>query len=150
VRSRQSFSDLSRQTEVTMLVESSQLFDLPLPGEKTAGFTVTFGEPTDGGFRKIILPVRLEIPLDELTLLPTRDGYSAQLELRVAATDNRGDRADIPVIPVEVRAEEGAESGDAFVFEVGLKLRRRPHRLLLSLHDPASGSILSKRVDFSL
>lgn len=148
VRSRRSFSDLSRQTEVTMLVESSQLFDLPMPGEK-ADLVVTLGEPTKGGYRKVILPVRLEIPLDDVTLLPTRDGYAGKLELRIAATDDRGDRADIPVIPIAVRGEE-LEPGDSFVYEVGLKLRRRPHRLLLSLHDPASGTILSKRLDFSL
>ena len=148
VRSRESFSDLSRQTEVTMLVESSQLFDLPLPGESRE-LGVAFGEPAKGGFRKVIVPLKLEIPLDRITLLPTAEGFAARLELRVAATDDRGNRADIPVLPVELRADPDGEEIFAEV-EIGLKLRRRPHKLLVSLHEPVSGNLMSKRVALSL
>ena len=148
VRSRESFSDLSRQTEVTMLVESSQLFDLPAPGEDRA-LGVSFGEPAKGGFRKVIVPLKLEIPLDQVTLLPTADGFSARLELRVAATDDRGNRADIPVLPVELRSgPDGRE--DVAVVEIPLKLRRRPHKMLVSLHEPVSGHLISKRVALTL
>ena len=148
VRSRESFSDLSRQTEVTMLVESSQLFDLPLPDESRE-LGVTFGEPAKGGFRKVIVPLRLEIPLTEVTLLPTAEGFFARLELRVAVTDDRGNRADIPVIPVELRIDPRSEE-DFAVYEVALKLRRRPHRMLVSLHQPVSGNLISKRIALTL
>ena len=148
VRSRNTFSDLSRQTEVTMLVESAQLFDLPVPGEDRP-LGVTLGEPQKGGFRKVLVPLKLEIPLDQVTLLPYGDGYVAQLELRLAVTDDRGYRADIPVVSIELKGTSAAV-GEVSVFETSLKLRRRPHRLLISLHDPASGNVLSKRVDFSI
>ncbi len=148
VRSRESFSDLSRQTEVTMLVESSQLFDLPLPGESHE-LGVAFGEPAKGGFRKVIVPLKLLIPLDQVTLLPTADGFVAQLELRVAVTDDQGNRADIPVVPVELRSDAGGEAEYA-TFELPLKLRRRPHKMLVSLHEPASGNLITKRVALTL
>lgn len=148
VRSRESFSDLSRQTEVTMLVESSQLFDLPVPGENRE-LGIEFGEPAKGGFRRVIVPLKLEIPLDQVTLLPTAEGFVAQLELRVAATDDQGKRADIPVVPVELRS--GADGEAAFAtFELSLKLRRRPHKLLVSLHEPVSGNLMTKRVALTL
>ncbi len=148
VRSRESFSDLSRQTEVTMLVESSQLFDLPVPGENRE-LGVAFGEPAKGGFRKVIVPLKLEIPLDQVTLLPTAGGFVAQLELRVAATDDQGNRADMPVVPVELRADAGGEAAFA-TFELALKFRRRPHKVLVSLHEPASGNLLTRRVALTL
>lgn len=149
VRARKDFSDLSRQTEVTMLVESAHLFDLPAPGEGTAAspsFAVAVGEPQKGGFRKVVVPVRLEIPVDRVTFLPGPDGAVARLELRVAATDDRGSSADIPVVPVELRESDG----ETAAFEFSMKLRRRPHRLLISLHDPASGAILTERLAVDL
>ena len=148
VRSRESFSDLSRRTEVTMLVESSQLFDLPLPGEDR-DLGVDFGEPAKAGFRKVIVPLKLEIPLDQITLLPTASGFAARLELRVAATDDRGNRADIPVLPVELRTGADGEA-EVAVVEIALKLRRRPHTMVVSLHEPASGGLISKRVELTL
>ena len=149
VRSRDSFSDLSRQTEVSMLLESAQIFDLPIPGEDRP-FDVTFGEPENSGRRKVVVPMKLEIPLDQLTLLPYQDGYAAQLELRLAVTDDRGTRAGIPVMQLELRRKALAQAGESAIFEVPLKLRRRPHRLLVSLHDPTSGQLMSQRVGLEL
>ena len=147
VRNRTSFSDLSRQTETSMLVESAQLFDLPLPG---GSLSVLFGEPVKAGYKKVHLPVRLEIPLDQITIVPDSGGYSAQLELRVAATDEDGDTAPIGIFPVEVRGDEPPTPRGTAAFETQLKLRRKPHRLLISVFDPASGNMVSKRMAVSL
>ena len=147
-RTRDSFSDLSVQSEITMMVESAQRFDLGLPGQGSLG--VSFGQPTKAGFKKVALPLRLEIPLDQIRLLPVAGGYSAKLELRVAATDDDGGSADIPIVPVELRAEDTPAEGGVAVFETQLKLRSKPHRLLLSLYDPASGKLFSERVELAL
>lgn len=144
VRTREGFSDLSRQTEVTMLVESAQLFELPLPGQSLA---VNVGQPSKAGYKKVLLPIELTIPFDQLTLLPGPDGAVASLELRVAATDDDGRRADIPVIPLQL-IRQGDET--AAVYTTQLKLRQKPHRLLVSLYDPASGDVISKRFEISL
>ncbi|MEM7350548.1 MAG: VWA domain-containing protein [Acidobacteriota bacterium] len=148
VRSRDGYADLSRESEVTMLVESAQLFDLPLLGDMS--LSVELGEPTGAGFRKVLLPVRLEVPLDEVTLLPESQGVGAELEMRVAATDKNGDRADVSVVPIVVSGTGKAASGQVAILETQLKLRREPHRLLISLYDPASGNMMSKRLDVSL
>ncbi|MCP3963554.1 MAG: VWA domain-containing protein [bacterium] len=148
VRSRDGFADLSRDSELTMMVESAQLFDLPLLGE--SNLAVSFGEPTGAGFKKVLLPVRVEIPLDYVTLLAESGGLAGELEMRVAAIDEGGDRADISMVPVAIRGTESSASGQVAVFETQLKLRRQPHRLLISLYDPPSGNMLSKRVEVSL
>jgi VWFA-related protein len=147
-RHRGSFSDLSRQSEVTMLVESAQLFDLPVPGQ--GSFAVSFGEPAKAGYNKVVVPLRLEIPLDRVTVFPAGPGYTADLELRVAATDTSGAWAEIPVVPVEIRGEGAPGDGEVAVFETSLKLRSKTHRLLLSLYDPPSGNVLSQRLELTL
>ncbi len=146
MRSRKSFSDLSPQTEMTMLIESAQLFDLSLPGAEQP-LAVVLGEPGKAGYRRVLVPIELTIPLDQLTLFPDSEGFVARIDLRVAATDDRGDRADIPVIPIELRLAS-ADPGGAVVYETSLRMRRRPHKLLISLHDPASGNVMSKRLTF--
>lgn len=146
-RTRTSYSDLSRQTEITMLVESAQLFDLPLPAQGELG--VALGTP-EADKRRLVVPVKLEIPMDKITMLRGQEGFTARLELRVAATDDRGDRAEIPVLPFELRGDEAPGAGQTVVYETSLKLRRRPHELLISLYDTVSGTILSQRVDLVL
>lgn len=148
VRTRESFSDLSPRTEITMLVESAQLFDAPLPAEEEVN--VAFGEPRNAGRNRVVVPLQVEIPLDEITILPGSSGYNAHLELRVAVTDDRGERAEIPVIPIDLQLAQEATPGQMGLYKTELKLRTRPHRVLVTLYDPASGAILAKRTTLAL
>ncbi len=149
VRSRHSFSDLSRASETTMLFESVHLFDLPLPASHA--LDVALGEPVPEGSKRVVLPFEIAIPMDLVTVLQTGESqFVARLELRVAATDDRGDHADIPVIPLELESQRMPRDGEVWTYSDTLTLRRRPHRLLVSLVDPASGAILMKRLDFDI
>ncbi len=145
VRMRTSFSDLSSRTETTLRLESAQLFDLPPTAAGT--LKVRPGEPTDAGWRKVVLPLMVEIPLDRVTHLPTPEGWATRVELRVAVTDDRGDRADIPVIPLLLKRADEPKPGDTEVYIARLKMRERPHRLFVSLFDPASGQELTTRLE---
>lgn len=149
VRSRDSFTDLSRQTEVSLLLESAELFNLPIPGQSKA-LDISFGEPEGSGRKKVVVPMMLHIPLDQITLLPYKDGYAALLELRLAVTDDRGNRAGLPVMKLELHRKSLGEGGESATLEVPLKLRRRPHSLLVSLHDSTSGNLMSQRVGLEL
>lgn len=144
VRSRESFSDLSPSTVVTMQMEGAQLLDLPLPS--AARLAVSTGQTSDAGWNRTLLPIRVEFPLDHVTLVPRNGGYSGLVELRVAVTDDRGDRADIPVVPIRVDRDEPPRPGETGAYEMQLRLRDRPHKLLFSLVDTASGTLLSERV----
>ena len=145
VRLRDSFSDLSARTETTLRLESAQLFDLPPTA--TGSLTVRPGQPVDAGWRKVVMPLLVEIPLDRVSHLPTADGWATRVELRVAVTDDRGDRADIPVIPLLLERKERPEPGDTEIYVARLKMRERPHRLLVSLFDPASGKEFTTRLE---
>ncbi len=135
-----------------MWIESAHLFDTPLPD--SAELTVEIGEPQPVGLGKMLLPISLEVPLDQVTMLPAGDSggrtrhYVASLELRVAATDADGASADVPVAMVEIRSEESPKPGQIGVYTTRLKLRRMRHRLLISLYDPLTGGVLARRIDF--
>ncbi|MEM1180110.1 MAG: VWA domain-containing protein [Acidobacteriota bacterium] len=145
IRMRRSFTDVSPGTEATLRLESAQLFDLPLPS--AGALTASFGEPQDKGWRKVLVPLDVQIPLDLVTKLPVDGGWASRLELRVAVTDDRGDRADIPVVPVVLKGDVAPTPGATETFTTFLKMRERPHRVLISLVDATSGDELSTRID---
>lgn len=138
VRVRQGFKDLSRESEVTMLVESQLLFSNTLGH----GLAVQLHEP-DVTRRKLALPISLLVPLDEVVMLPSRKGYEANLELRVAVIDEEGDRSEMPVIPISFAGEEPPAPGAHVIYDTTLRLRNQKQRLVLALYDTAGEGLLS-------
>ena len=140
VRSRESYVDMSKGTEVTMLVEGSLLFG-GSPG--TESLKVEFGTPKKAGFRKIALPVTVTIPLDDVALLAHDGQWANELEFRVTVIDEYGDHSDTPIGRVPIVGPEAPVPGQSFVYETDLVIRKRPHRYVAAIHDPLSGAILS-------
>ncbi|MEM8934719.1 MAG: VWA domain-containing protein [Acidobacteriota bacterium] len=144
VRTRESYSDLSRQTEVSMMVESALLFG-DAPG--ATPLEVVLGEGKRAGWGKRSVPIEIRIPVGELTFLPASRGWVTQLELRVAVLDQTNAVADIPVIPFGFQAEEPPAANDWTVYRTELVMRNRAHDLIVSLYDVASGKILASRLE---
>jgi VWFA-related protein len=140
VRTRRGFVDLSRQEEVSMAVQSALLFGHPAG---LSGLGLEVGTATAAGRGKIEVPVVLSIPNDAITALPENGGYAAQLELRVAALDDRGARSEIPVIPIALRQDEVLTPGGATRYETTLRLRKRDQDIVLAVYDQPSGNLLS-------
>ena len=142
IRARRGFLDLSPAARVTMAVESAHLFDLPLPDERQ--IAVEVGAVEKKSRSRMVVPLTLRFPVDGVTFLGEHQGGQARLELRIAASDDRGDSAEIPVVSITIRQQE-VESG--FVtWETALELRRRSHRLLLAIHDPLGQRVLAQRL----
>ena len=143
-RSRRSFRDLSRKSEVSMMVESNLLFDTDLQGHT---LEATLGEPRRKR-KKLALPVSLKIPMDDLLMLPVRGGFEANLELRVAVLDEDGARSEIPVIPVKIGGPTKPPPGAHAIYDTTLMLRDSKQHLALVLYDVAGEKMLSTSVDF--
>lgn len=145
VRSRESYSDLSRSTEVTMMVESALLFgDAPGAGP----LEVTVGRGRRSGIGRRDVPLKVSVPLHEVTFLPAADGFATQLELRIAVLDSDGNQAEeIPVIPFGFTAPRAPTAEEqAFVpYKTQLRMRNKKHTLVVSVYDLASGKILTGR-----
>lgn len=140
VRSRKDFLDVSRQHEVTMALESSLLFGSP-PGSQELELDI--GAPRRAGRKRMEVPLSVLIPLSEVTFLPAGEEQVTQLELRVLVRDEDGGRAEVPAVPLQIRAEEGPGAKSMGRFDTTLKLRRKRHEAVVGVYDPASGRILS-------
>jgi VWFA-related protein len=144
VRSRENFLDLSKRTEVSMMVESAMLFGnapgaMPMPME--------VGKPVKTGRHEMEVPVTLAIPGDQLTVVPLNGKHVAELELRVAAVDVNGDRSDIPVIPLKMSTDNPPPKGAYFKYQTKLRLRRVKQHIVVAVFDPLSNHILTAQAD---
>jgi len=139
VRHREGYQDLSRDKEMTFLVESALLF-----GELQGSYPlrVELGAPS-GGRRKVELPLYIRIPMDAVTMLPHDGRYVAELELRIGALDEHGDRNEIAAIPVRLEGEEPPPLGSYATYETAIKIRRDPQDLAITLRDPATDTVLA-------
>jgi VWFA-related protein len=144
VRNRDSFLDLSRKAEVSMMVESAMLFGNP-PG--AVSMPIQLGKPVPSGKKLMVVPITLAIPVESITLVPVEGRYASELELRVAAVDEDGNRSDVPVIPLTVSSEKQPEPGGYVKYETRLTLRRKGHHLTVAIFDPLSGRITTAEAD---
>jgi VWFA-related protein len=140
VRSRTNFLDLSRKSEVSMMVESAMLFGnapgaLPMP--------LQVGKPEKSGRHEMQVPITLAIPGDQVTIVPYQGKQMAELELRVAAVDVNGDRSSIPVVPLKLTTATAPAKGSFFKYETKLKLRNIKQHLVVAIFDPLSNHILT-------
>ncbi len=140
VRSREGYVDMSRATEVTMMVEGSLLFGNP-PSAKPLG--VRFGRPKRRRLGKMIVPVAVAIPLDEVELLPVAGTWRNELEFRVTLMDRHGNRSETPVESVRIAGGQAPLPGQYFTYRTALEMRRREHTFVIAVYDPLTGAILS-------
>ena len=142
VRSREHYLDMSRAAEVGMLVEGALLLG-GSPGAES--LDVSFGEPTKAGFRRLDVPMKVTIPLDEVELLPVDGQWANDLEFRIRLMNKWGDQAVAPAAKVQVRIPNEPMPGDLYVFETDLTIRKREHRFVAAIYDPLTGDLLSTR-----
>lgn len=144
VRSRAGYLDSSRTREVSMAVESVLLFG---SGPNVQPLPIRVDEPKRKSVGVMSVGLELGIPLDGLTLVPTANGVSTDLELRVAALDERGGRSEIPVVPIRLDLPSPPPSGKYVAYRTTLELRRVRNQVVVALYDPVSGVIYSASVE---
>lgn len=145
VRYREGFKDLSRSEEVDFMVESTLLFGA-LPGTGRLG--IKLGEIPSRG-RKVKVPMEVVIPMDSITMLPHQGRYVAELELRIAALDEFGDRNEIAAVPVKLDGDDPPPEGAHAVYGLDIKIKRQPQDLVVSLYDPISDHVLVAKGRFT-
>lgn len=142
VRTRESYQDLSRTREVDYMVESALLFgEMPW----SAPLQVEIGEASRRKGRRV-LPLQVQVPLDQVTVLPQGGAYVAEVELRIMALDKAGHTSDVDVIPFEIRGGAAPKPGQRMVQSVEVEMRKGTEGLLVALHDPLSGNVFTARL----
>jgi VWFA-related protein len=147
VRTRSSYLDLSRKAEVTMKVESALLLGNP---PDALQMPLKAGEPVRSKRGEVEIPLTLGLPVDVMTVLPDGKKFSAQLELRFAASDSQGNTADIPVLPVSLSSDHPPVAGKFVRYETKVRLRGKADHLVVALYDPLSGKIATAETDVKL
>lgn len=138
-RSRTSFFDLSKKSEVSMRLESALLFG-SLPGAVPMPFQV--GTPVAGKKKKTLeIPITLGLPVDILTIVPVDGKFVAQAELRLAASSKDGNTSEIPVIPLNLKSDKPPKPGGFVRYDTKVTLRGDANHLVIALYDPVSGKI---------
>jgi len=144
VRSRAGYVDFSLESATSMAVESILLFG---GGPGSAALPVEIGTPTKAAGNTMKVPVTIRIPLGMLTTVPTDKGVGAEVELRIAALDERGRRSDMTVIPLRIDLPRQDPSGTFWTYTTVLQLRREKNELVLAISDRAGGAIYSARAE---
>jgi VWFA-related protein len=144
VRARTGFLDLSRKAEVTMKVESALLFGNP-PGTPTMPMRV--GEVSRSKQGEVEIPLTLGLPVDLMTVVPSGNKYTAQLELRFGASDSAGNTADIPTVPVTLTSDHPPTPGKVVRYETKVKLRGKADHMVVAAYDPLSGKLATAESD---
>lgn len=144
VRSRTGFLDLSRQAEVSMKVESALLFGnfpgvLPMP--------MRLGTPVRSPRGGMEIPVSLGLPADVMTVVPVDGKYAAQLELRFAASDSRGNCSEVSVLPLNLSSEKPPTPGKFVRYETRVKLKGAANHMAVAVYDPLSGKMAAAEAD---
>ena len=140
VRTREGYVDMSREREVAMTVEAALLF-----GGHPAGqpLDVRFSDPVRGRRGRMLVPVEVAIPLDEIELLPVAGQWRSELEVRVTARDMNGNRADMSIEKIQIVGPTKPQPGQFFYYQTELRLRRRGHTYVIAVYDPLTGTVLT-------
>lgn len=149
VRSRRGYLDLSRRAEADMETQGRLLFP---GGELTRGepvLQVEIGAAKSTGLRKMLVPVTVYIPIGHFPLVPYQDQFFARLELRFAVVDRNGQQAPIPLIPINLRGRKRPRPDAVMPYNATLTLRRKPHDLVVAIHDSVSDQTVSTRARVS-
>ena len=89
------------------------------------------------------VPVRVRLPASAVALLPAGDRFAADLEVRVAAIDGRGDRSEVTTLPWRVTRDELPAGDEDLQFQASVRLRRAAQDLVVAVYDSNSGELFS-------
>lgn len=144
VRTRDSFRDLSRKQEVDLAVESALLFGAP-PG--LDDLPIGAGDPKRSGRRFVLIPVRVAIPVRQVTFIPQGDKWLGKVELRIAVVSEDGDQSEIPVIPLDFELPEEPNPEQYIPYETTVRVRNQRQRVIVALYDLIGNSLVSNTLD---
>ena len=137
VRSRRGYVDLSRRSEADMEAQRALLF--PEEAESEAGpLRVDVGEPARVNRRTMSVPVTVYLPVGRFPALRYDGRFVQELQLRFATVDRLGRQAEIPLIPLALGGPSQPSPGDVVAYRTFLSMRRKPHELVVTVHDPLS------------
>ena len=103
------------------------------------------GPLPEGKSKTVRVPLKIGIPMDAVTMIERRGKYYAELELRVAALGEQGERNEVKVIPVKLTGDRPPKHGEHSIYSTEVALTRQKQEIVIALYDPASGKLLEAK-----
>jgi VWFA-related protein len=151
VRSRNSFTDMSRRTEMAMSTEGLLLFGPKDSRQETPDrqlIKLEMGVPQRAGLSTVKVPVTLSIPAESLTLVPVSGGFAAEASLSVGALDRWGSRSDLPMQTLRLNFDRQPKPGDIVRYRTVVKMSRGRQQIVFTLRDSLTGEMLWAKMDY--
>jgi VWFA-related protein len=139
VRSRRSFTDVSRAAESAMAIEGELMLGRSVPEKKLA---VELGGAASSGLRAIEVPITLGVPSEALAFVQTGDVYRAELPLHVTSFDDANDPVDLPPVVLRAVVKQIPPAGELVRFQTTFRLRRGEKRLRFTVQDAIHDKLL--------
>lgn len=146
VRARTGFLDLSSDAEVAMMVESALMLG-NLPG--AIPMPMRLGKPVKRKRGELEIPVTLALPVNVLTVVHVNGQYTSRLELRAAVADAKGNRSNVPSIPLTLSADKAPRPGGYVRYDTRILLPPSARHLVVAVYDPMSGKISTAEADLA-
>jgi len=139
VRSRRSFTDVSRAAESAMSIEGELMLGRSVPEKK---LYVELGGTTSSGLTAVEVPVTLGVPVDALSFVQTADGYKAELPLHVTSIDDSNDPLDLPPVVLHAVVKQVPPAGELVRFQSTFRIRRGERLLRFTVQDAVHDKLL--------
>ncbi len=155
VRARDGYRDFSRATELDMLTQSALQFGgSPLesaapnaaPAPTPEALSVSLGTPQRRPRQTMKVPLSIDVPWNQITVLPAKGGSAGHLEIRVAARDRDGALSEVATVPLKLTLADQKAPAGSLHWESDLLLRRERNDLVVSVYDALSGRVMTRVV----
>jgi VWFA-related protein len=106
------------------------------------GVEIEFGDTTPRDSGNAMVPVKVRIPLDRITLVPQLEQHEARLRVFIAASDSEGGVSPVQNAPLPIRipsADIDVARQKHWAYDVTLMMRPGPHRVAVGLRDELGG-----------
>ncbi|HBL26677.1 MAG TPA: hypothetical protein DD490_07570 [Acidobacteria bacterium] len=141
VRTRSSFTDVSKRTDTLLRAEGVLLFGGAAQEHR---IQVTMGGMRPLGRRGKVMDADISfgIPVEALAFHPFEDGFAAEVPVALSALDEEGGRAEMPGLQLSVMVAEVPPPGSFARCNTTIRLRRAPQRLVFTVPDAIRGTVL--------
>ena len=107
-------------------------------------FSVAVGDPKPYSTENYLVPVRIAIPLANVTLIPQGDDYRGRLYVYFVVLDSQGQQSDLQIRPLDIKVEgkrfESAKKKD-YGYDVQLIMIPGGQKLSVAVRDGLSSAI---------
>jgi VWFA-related protein len=112
--------------------------------ENSMNFSLAVGKPKAYGIENYLVPIKIGIPLQNVTLVPAGDVYKGRLYIYFVVLDSSGQQSDLQIRPLDIKVElksyDSARKKD-YGYDVQLVMIPGGQKLSVAIRDGVSNAV---------